>query len=670
MANFRIYNETLCPEMWDTAQHLDPTVRANLLEMAKDFYEKTNLPAPIIDIYLMGSIANYNWTVDSDTDVHVIINYSQLQMPSETANKTVKTAGAQWNAEHNITVKGHKVEMNIQNAEEQKPYVTGIYSLIKDQWVRKPLKMVPQINKSILRIQYNAMKNYVLNALNTGDREQMKAAKKYLDAYRQYGLDTYGELSYENLVFKILRARGIIKQLKDSITTVYDQEMTIPEGSDLRLSNLMYTVPEKKNYIVLGISFPGGDVVSGITLGTQGHVHIQLTPSQEQQYQGTPRPQHWRYRSVNNTLYMPHEQYGEEDIRQILGHLKKRYDIVPKDISTDFSSYLSKGHSVNEIGTRNIGQTLPSIGPQFDRDYQDKFDKEKHEFRLDRLTMDELKALREKEIRAVTYCQQHESPAYEALHRRMYSRYDNELKRRLAQINAPITESPLMTKKGITALAGDEPLKGQSVEKVMGNIVVLRQGKEGGFVAVGWTMVYFMDSDESAQAMKKGEIPYLVVPRGTFMGGGSPVTDIWKKKFQKPGTEHILGVIEGHSDDKNIFIDMITVRPGWKRNHIAKLMMDRLKKTFPDAKLTTSTQTDAGQKLFKSYGGEQQKTNEGYGSGIPEKDRLKIKNTDGSTRRWQIRSKNAPKTPKMTSEIVPAIPKADFEEGQPLPPMK
>lgn len=238
-----------------------------------------------------------------------------------------------------------------------------------------------------------------------------------------------------------------------------------------------------------------------------------------------------------------------------------------------------------------------------------------------------------------------------------YIKYDDELKRRIQHINSPVTESPMMTKKGETALAGDKPLKDQAVEEVTGNIVVIRQGKGGGFLAEGFTLVYFMDSDESAQAMKQGQIPYLMVPRGTFMGGGSPITDIWLKKFQKPGTHHILGVIEGHSDEETIFIDMVTVRPGWKRNHIAKLMMDRLKKTFPEAKLSTSTQTDDGQKLFQSYGGEQQKTNEGFGSGIPEDDRLKIKNTDNSTRRWQIRSKDAPKTPKMTDEVVIAVPK-------------
>jgi hypothetical protein len=487
MANFRIYNETLAPELWDASQHLDPKVRMNLLQMAYDFYGKTNLPAPVLDVYLMGSIANYNWTKDSDVDVHVIINYAQLQMPEKTAIKTVKTAGAQWNIEHEVIIKGHKVEMNLQNATEQKPYVTGIYSLVKNQWIRKPFKMSPQVDRNILKVQYQSMRGYVQNALDSRDREQMKAAKKYLDAYRQYGLDTYGELSYENLVFKILRARGVIKKLKDGIVAVYDKTM-----------------------------------------------------------------------------------------------------------------------SVDEVGYRDIKKHLPDLD---DQDYWGKFDS-KGQFRLDMLTMDNLNALKDKAARMIVGYESRGKPEWAEVCKADYIKYDNELKRRIQHINSPVTESPMMTKKGKTALAGDKPLKGQAVEEVTGNIVVIRQGKGGGFLPEGWTLVYFMDSDESAQAMKQGQIPYLMVPRGTFMSGGSPITDIWLKKFQKPGTHHILGVIEGHSDEETIFIDMVTVRPGWKRNHIAKLMMDRLKKTFPEAKLTTSTQTDAGQKLFKSYGGEQQKTNE------------------------------------------------------------
>ncbi len=55
---------------------------------------------------------------------------------------------------------------------------------------------------------------------------------------------------------------------------------------------------------------------------------------------------------------------------------------------------------------------------------------------------------------------------------------------------------------------------------------------------------------------------------------------------------------------------------------------------------------------------------EGVGAGIPEDDRLKIKNADGSTRRWQIRSKDAPKTPKFTDTPPKAI--EEFDKPNPV----
>lgn len=549
MSNFRIYNDVLCPDIWDSAQHLRPKIRANLLQIAYDFYEKTDLPSPIIDVYLIGSSANYNWTPDSDVDVHVIIDYSKLQIPPDPAFEVVKTAGAQWNSEHNIFIKGHEVEMNIQNSAEQKPHVTGIYSLIKDQWIRTPVKTPFQLDKQVLKVQYEAMKNYVATTIASGDREKMKSAKKYLDTYRQYGLDTYGELSYENIIYKMLRARGHIKQLKDSIIQVYDAEFTVDE-------------------------------------------------------------------------------VGERDIKQI-------------------HPYLSASDH------ETVGN------PKFDRSYWDKNNRSTGNFDISRLTLDELKALREKARRMYLSASNNENQ-WRQEYRDDFKLYSDEIKRRLGYINSPITESPMMSNDGSHAMAGDKPLKQSKVEDVYGNIVVIRQPSNGGFFPEGYTLVYFMDSDEAAESMSKGDIPYLMVPRGTFMGGGSPITDIWKKKFQKPGTEHILGVIEGSSLENTIFIDMITVRPGWKRNHIAKLMIDRLKKSFPKAKLTTSTQTFNGEKFFDKYGTDNpKKVKEGVGSGIPEDDRLKIDNTDGSVRRWQVRSKDAPKTPKFTGEEVIAVPKFD-----------
>lgn len=229
---FRIYNESLCPDLWDEYQHLDPRVRINLLRMAYDLYEKTKFKAPIVDVWLMGSIANYNWTPESDADVHIIIEFPKLEMPDETASKVAKSAGAQWNSEHNVFVKGHKVEINFQSAKAEKPHVTGIYSLVKDVWVRKPSLQPVAIDKVAIQEKYTEMKKYIEAALQSGSRDVMKDAKTHIDDFRQHGLDTGGELSGENIVFKLLRSRGLLKALKDAITKTYDQEMTVSEGSN------------------------------------------------------------------------------------------------------------------------------------------------------------------------------------------------------------------------------------------------------------------------------------------------------------------------------------------------------------------------------------------------------------------------------------------------------
>ena len=636
MANFRIYNDTLCPDLWDSAQHLDPKARINLLRMAYDFYEKTNLPAPIMDVYLMGSISNYNWTTDSDIDVHVIIDYNKLQMPKETGNKTVKTAGAQWNQEHNILVKRHKVEMNLQNASEPKPYVTGIYSLVNDQWVRKPTKVMPQLDRGIIKMQYKSMKAYIDNALQSGNREQMKGAKKYLDAYRQYGLDTYGELSYENIIFKILRARGIIKQLKDSITAVYDKEMSVDEADFI------------------------GSTYMGQLKGVEVPDATRTVHNDHSMISGV-NSQNWRYLQNKNRVLW-NTKPTESDKVAVTQWLFQRGIINP-------NHKVMHGESVDEVSSSDLKHSLPDFAhgdapdnpelenPRFDRSLWDKQDYKGGDFRFDRLTMDELNALRAKASRMVKGTSGNSNPTAKEINRNAmqdYIRYNAEINRRLEIINRPIVEMPQISKKGTKVMAGDEPLKGQTVEKVIGNVVVIRQGTGGGFIPEGWTLVYFMDSEEAAEAMKKGEIPYLMVPTGTFHSGGSPITDIWKRRFQKPGHEHILGVLQGHSDTESIFVDMLTVRPGYQRNHIAKLMVDRLRKTFLDAKITTSSRTDKGEKFAKGYG-----IDEGVGAGIPEDDRLKIKNSDGSTRRWQVRSKNAPKTPKFTDTPPRAIEKFD-----------
>lgn len=166
-----------------------------------------------------------------------------------------------------------------------------------------------------------------------------------------------------------------------------------------------------------------------------------------------------------------------------------------------------------------------------------------------------------------------------------------------------LNEMPLITLKGKTAYGDESALKDLDVETLSNNIVFFRQpeGNENYFIAPGSTWIYFMDSEESAQEMKEGKIPMLMVPRGAFMSGGNPITDIWAKKHAKPGTEKILGMIEGHTSEDKIYIDMMTVRPKYRRNSITTKMIQYAKRNFPNAKVTFSSPTPQGEKFINSF---------------------------------------------------------------------
>lgn len=170
-------------------------------------------------------------------------------------------------------------------------------------------------------------------------------------------------------------------------------------------------------------------------------------------------------------------------------------------------------------------------------------------------------------------------------------------------IESVLQEFPTIKKVGKKVMADDKPLKTLTVEDVVGNIVFIREPNGNFMVAKGRTWGYFMDSPQAAEDLKHQKIDMLmfpIVPRFNF--NVAPITDIWKKKYAKgKGVEHILAVFDGYTDEDEIFIDKISVRPQYQRNHIGKLMLDNLRKEFPNAKVTITGVTDAGREFVSKY---------------------------------------------------------------------
>lgn len=221
----RIYNDTLNPNIWDNLK-LKAEIKEKLLQIGKDFYADTETDAPLKDVLFVGSLANYNWSDTSDFDVHVVIDFKDVDENVELVEKLVNALKSKWNDEHDIHLKGHNVEVYIQDVTKENRS-TGVYSLMQDKWLSEPQKENIEIDKEKIQEKYNDFVRKINSALKSQDIDKLKSIIKDVYDMRQSGLDKSGELSTENLVFKILRNRNYIEKLKQEIINLYDKKQSL-----------------------------------------------------------------------------------------------------------------------------------------------------------------------------------------------------------------------------------------------------------------------------------------------------------------------------------------------------------------------------------------------------------------------------------------------------------
>lgn len=229
--------DELSSKLWDNFK-LDKEVRGSLLQIAQDFYEKIELPADVIDIALCGSLCNYNWSEKySDYDLHVIINFSQVDENYELVEKLVDYAKKVWNEQHDIKIKGYEVEIAIQDAEDLKKGISsgrmgGVFSLMDNKWIKRPEKkdfepdekMISEKAKTIMMQVDDIEKESDEDKYDAFEKKISKVWKKIKD-YRQSGLESEsGEFSIGNLVFKLLRRNGYIGKIMELKRKNYDNQ--------------------------------------------------------------------------------------------------------------------------------------------------------------------------------------------------------------------------------------------------------------------------------------------------------------------------------------------------------------------------------------------------------------------------------------------------------------
>jgi hypothetical protein len=222
----RIYNDTLNPDIWLNENEIKPEIRTKLLQIANDFYKQSKLSIPIKDILLLGSNANYNWTPTSDLDTHILIDFNKIGMSPEDAKEYTNLIKYKWNTEHDIHIKTYNVEMYIQDA-SAKNASTGIYSLLNNTWITKPVKQNVVLDKELIQKKYSDIVTRIHEAIKEQNLESMKNVLKDVYDLRQSGLDRAGEFSTENVVFKLLRTKNHLDNLRQAIDKAYDKTVSV-----------------------------------------------------------------------------------------------------------------------------------------------------------------------------------------------------------------------------------------------------------------------------------------------------------------------------------------------------------------------------------------------------------------------------------------------------------
>lgn len=218
-------HDTLNPKIWGSNNELLPEVKKKLFDIVSYFVESLSVPVTPIDAHLVGSNASYNYTDKSDLDLHIIVNFDTIDAPKEITQLLFNSDKGAFNASHDITIHGVEVELYIEDVKAT-TVSNGIYSLFDDEWIKFPVKLdsVPDVNVDALTNKWELI---IQEALTNGDSNDIQEVIDTLYLIRKNSIDVDGEYGKGNILFKSIRNKGLLQELKDALNSKKSKELSL-----------------------------------------------------------------------------------------------------------------------------------------------------------------------------------------------------------------------------------------------------------------------------------------------------------------------------------------------------------------------------------------------------------------------------------------------------------
>tara|TARA_R110001592_G_scaffold104411_3_gene293815 strand:- start:1981 stop:2907 length:927 start_codon:yes stop_codon:yes gene_type:complete len=228
-------NDQLEPQVW-FKDRLRAPVKKRLMAIAEDFVEGLPFPATIQDVRFTGSLANYNWSKYSDIDLHIVIDFTELDDNRALVKEMFDAKRLRWNELHDIKIKDYDVEIYVEDTSEEHSS-SGIYSILSDEWIQHPEQIDRSIDLETAKKKASDIEQQIASIDRLYDAGEFEKVMRHVDrikkkirTMRQAGLDTEAmEFSPENIAFKLLRRNDLLDTLTKLKYKAYDQSMTLDD---------------------------------------------------------------------------------------------------------------------------------------------------------------------------------------------------------------------------------------------------------------------------------------------------------------------------------------------------------------------------------------------------------------------------------------------------------
>jgi hypothetical protein len=232
LRSFRI-KDSLNPLVWD-GEKLKSNVRKKLIQIANDVWENFKFNFEYDELHFTGSMCSYNWGKYSDFDLHIIVDYKKISDNEDFVDDFFYYFKKNWNDDNEVKIYGYDVEISIIKKDEPLTY-KAVYDLLNDIWITEPKKYEKDIPTDDIK---EKVKEYLIEIdeieHNFDDmtydefKKRIKVIWDSIKKGRKEGLDSKeGEMSVDNLVFKMMRRNGYIQKIIDLKQKAYNKEFSL-----------------------------------------------------------------------------------------------------------------------------------------------------------------------------------------------------------------------------------------------------------------------------------------------------------------------------------------------------------------------------------------------------------------------------------------------------------